>query len=159
MVTSDSALRQDMALMIQEDLKALGIDVQPVVLERNTYSARNRAGKFDAAIGGWRLPTKVDLGGMFASHAVEDVVNYGRYSNPEMDALLEQAAEVASYRDAKPLFDAAQSILHQDQPYTFLYWQERLVGFSSRVRNVQANPQTPLFHLDGWWVPAEMRTR
>jgi peptide/nickel transport system substrate-binding protein len=76
-----------------------------------------------------------------------------------MDALLEQAAEVASYRDAKPLFDAAQSILHQDQPYTFLYWQERLVGFSSRVRNIQANPQTPLFHLDGWWVPAEMRTR
>ncbi len=159
LVPSDSTLRQDMAVMIQADLKAVGIDVRPVILERNTQAARSRAGQFDATIGGWRLPTKVDLGIMFATRAAEDGVNYGRYSSAELDELLRQAAEVEDFREAKPLLDAAQAILHRDQPYTFLYWQDRLVGISSRVQGAAPNPHTPLFRLERWWVPSELRDR
>ena len=156
-VDAESSVRQDMALMIQEDLRQVGLDVQPVVLERRTAGARRRAHDFDAFIGGWRLPTKVDLAVTFATSAVEEGVNYGRYSSDELDSLLDQSEQAADFRDAKPLLDRAQQILRQDQPYTFLYWRERLVAFSTRVRDVQPNSQSPLFHLDQWWIPPDAR--
>jgi peptide/nickel transport system substrate-binding protein len=156
-VNAESSLRQDMALMIQEDLRQVGLDVQPVVLERRTAGALQRAHDFDAFIGGWRLPTKVDLAVTFATASVEEGVNYGRYSNDELDALLAQSEQAADFRDAKPLLDRAQRLLRRDQPYTFLYWRERLVAFSTLVRDVQPNSQSPLFHLDQWWIPPDSR--
>jgi peptide/nickel transport system substrate-binding protein len=156
-VNADSPIRQDMALMVQEDLKRVGLDARPVALERNTYGSRHRAREFDAFIGGWRLPTKVDLAVTFASRASEHGVNYGLYSNPELDALLTRADQASRASEAKPVLDEAQQILHRDQPYTFLYWRDRLVGFSSRLRDVQPNAQSPLFDLDEWWIPPEMR--
>ncbi|MFQ5768191.1 MAG: ABC transporter substrate-binding protein, partial [Acidobacteriota bacterium] len=156
-VSAGMTLRSDMAIMIQEDLARLGIDVRINPLERRLNNTRHRAGNFDAFIGAWRLPTKVDLSVIFHTRAIKNGGNFGGYSNVELDDLLERAEQVTEARAAKPLFDAAQEIIHREQPYTFLYWQSRLVGISSRVRDAAPNAQSPLFHLERWWVerPAE----
>ena len=91
-----------MALMIQEDLKKVGVEVAIVAMERRVYGASHRTGDFDAYIGGWRLPTKLDLAVTFSSQAVEEGVNFGRYRNPELDEILERIAAAPDYRNAVP---------------------------------------------------------
>ena len=33
-----------------------------------------------------------------------------------------------------------------------LYWQERLVGLSGRVRGARPNAQSSMFRLEDWWL-------
>ena len=149
-VNADAPWRRDMALMIQEDLKKVGVEIAIVAMERRVYGASHRTGDFDAYIGGWRLPTKLDLAVTFSSQAVEEGVNFGRYRNPELDEILERIAAAPDYRNAVPTVEQALDILHQDQPYTFLYWQDRLAGTSVRIQGAQPNAQSALFRLSDW---------
>jgi peptide/nickel transport system substrate-binding protein len=153
-VNAESALRQDIAVMVQDDLKRLGIEARIVSLERNTANARHREGRFDGFIGGWRLATKVDLATLFHSRSIDGGLNLSAYASERLDAVLEAADQAPDLASAAPLFQEALGILHADQPCTFLYWQDRLVGFSRRVRDARPNSQTPLFNLYDWWVAA-----
>jgi peptide/nickel transport system substrate-binding protein len=153
-VNAETPFRQDIALMVQEDLKAIGIDARPAVLEWSTFNARHRARDFDAFIMSWRLPTKIDLSTTFSTRAIENGHNYGSCSSPELDDVLERAESLSEWRPGKPLFAQALRILQREQPYTFLYWQDRLVGFNRRLRGVAPDALSPLSGLDLWWAPA-----
>ncbi|MCZ6650811.1 MAG: ABC transporter substrate-binding protein [Acidobacteria bacterium] len=149
-VNADAPWRRDMALMIQEDLRRIGVEVTIVSLERGTYGASHRTGEFDAYIGGWRLPTKIDLATTFSTRAVEDGVNFGGYSNPALDELLARIAGAPDFTSSLPALEHALDILQEDRPYTFLYWQDRLVGVSTRIKGAQPNAQSALFRLADW---------
>jgi len=151
-INADAPWRRDMALMVQEDLKKIGVEVAVVALERRVYGASHRTGDFDAFIGGWRLPTKLDLSVTFSSGAVEEGVNFGRYRNPELDAVLGRVAAASTYKDAVPVVEEALDILHEDQPYTFLYWQDRLAGTSVRIQGAHPSAQSALFRLSDWSI-------
>ncbi len=45
-----------------------------------------------------------------------------------------------------------EAILHQDQPYTFLWEPKRLTGVNRRLVNVQTNPLSSFFRLEEWWL-------
>lgn len=149
-VNADAPWRRDMALMIQEDLRRIGVEVTIISLERGTYGASHRTGEFDAYIGGWRLPTKIDLATTFSTRAVRDGVNFGGYSNPALDEFLESIAGAPDFASSLPAIESALDILQQDQPYTFLYWQDRLVGISKRIQGARPNAQSALFRLADW---------
>ncbi|MFQ5670671.1 MAG: ABC transporter substrate-binding protein [Acidobacteriota bacterium] len=152
-VPASSAIWRDIALMVQEDLRRVGIQASPVVYDRNVFNSRHSRHEFDAFIGAWRLPTKVDLAVIFTTAAIHNGGNYGGYSNSQLDVLLDKVRKVEDIRQAGHLLDRAQVILHREQPYTFLAWQDRITGFSARIRNIQPNAQSPLFHLRQWWIP------
>jgi peptide/nickel transport system substrate-binding protein len=149
---SDTPYREDIALLAQEDLAAIGVQVRPVRLERRTYGARGRDGDFDAFIGGWRLPTKLDLAPLFASRAATEGVNFGRFASDRLDAILEQAAAAPDRATALTALGEALDLLAAEQPCTFLYWQDRLVGLSRRIRGARPNAQSSLDRLADWWV-------
>jgi peptide/nickel transport system substrate-binding protein len=151
-VNADAPYRRDIALLVQEDLRRIGVEVKIVSLERRAYGASHRTGEFDAYIGGWRLPTKLDLGFTFSSQAVEGGANFGRYRNPELDAVLARAAAAPDYDSAAPALEEALDILQRDQPYTFLYWQDRLAGTSVRIQGAHPNAQSALFRLSDWSI-------
>ncbi len=49
-----------------------------------------------------------------------------------------------------------QEIIHEEQPYTFLFTDEALVAISRRFKNVRVYPMglsSPLY----WWVPKDAR--
>jgi peptide/nickel transport system substrate-binding protein len=136
--------------MIQEDLERIGVEVAIASLERGTYGASHRTGEFDAYIGGWRPATKIDMATTFSTGAVKDGVNFGGYSNTMLDELLERIAAAPDFQTALPDLEGALDILEEDQPYTFLYWQDRLVGVSTRIQGARPNAQSALFRLADW---------
>ena len=67
-----------------------------------------------------------------------------------MQAEFELHVHAPDYRNAVPAVEQALDILHRDQPYTFLYWQDRLAGTSVRIQGAQPNAQSALFRLSDW---------
>ena len=97
-----------------------------------------------------KQPHRVDY--LTFSGSGEPTLNSVGYSNPEVDRLLEAAAEAATFEQQKPLFDRVQELIVFDQPYAFLAETERLVGVSSRVRGAVFNDASPYFNLEEWHV-------
>ena len=62
------------------------------------------------------------------------------YSNPRVDALINQARRVLDQNTRKQLYAEIQRILGQDLPYINLWYQDNVMVHSKRVRNVTLNP-------------------
>ncbi|WJY67746.1 peptide ABC transporter substrate-binding protein [Corynebacterium auris] len=73
--------------------------------------------------------------------------NDGDYSNPEFDALLNEAAGAASAEEANPTYNQAQEILLQDLPAVPLWYSNVTGGYSELVDNVTFSWQSlPVYY-------------
>ena len=145
--------RNDAAVMIQEQLKKVGIRATPRILEFATLLDLTEHGRFAAAVEGFGMDTSLDLTSYF--HTLQengDRRNSARYSNPEVDRLIEQSMAVTNIADAKPTLDRIQEILHHDQPYTFLWESQRMPAINRRLRDVKPTMLFALTNMKEWWI-------
>lgn len=153
LANTENELRQDICLMVEENLRLVGIRATPRFVEWGTLLSLETHGDFDAIVSRWIEPTLIDLDELWHSPPEGGPsLNSGGYSNPEVDRLLAQAAAATSFEDQKPLFDRIQELIVADQPYTFLAETSRLVGVSTRIRGAEFNAATPYFNLEDWYV-------
>ena len=54
--------------------------------------------------------------------------------------------------DAGPMLHEIQQILHQDQPFTFLWETQRLAAIREGVRGADPNPVSTYYNLRHWWI-------
>lgn len=148
--------RNDAAVMIQAQLGKVGIKATPRVVEFNSLIAQLNGGRFEAAILGLSLDTSLDLTGNFHSKAIpgadQEGSNFERYSNPEVDRLIDQIAAEPDLASARPALDQVQRILHRDQPLTMLWESQRLSPVNKRIHDARPNAARSLFNLQDWWV-------
>lgn len=144
--------RNDAAVMIQQQLRKVGIEATPRILEFNTLVTDTQSGNYDGTVTGLSIDTGLDLSGNFHSDSVATGDNYFRYSNPEMDRLLELAAGQKEAAGALPYFHQIERIIHRDQPATFLWESQRFAAFNKRVHDAKPNTQIGFFNLQDWWV-------
>lgn len=146
--------REDALVLIQEQLRRIGVDASPMVLEFNSMIERALSGDFDSIVSGWQIPTTFDFRYALATEEIDGGSNVIAYSNPEMDQLLDDIRSAPSLEDAKPLLDRMQEMVHRDQPYTFLWQSQRLAGASQRLHGIQPNHLFSLYEAREWWVDA-----
>lgn len=65
--------------------------------------------------------------------------NWARYSNPEFDALMSQAAAAPNVDEANVLYQQAEAMLGEDLPTTPLWYPTSTVIWSENVDNVKIN--------------------
>ncbi len=156
LANSESQDRRDAAVLVQGDLARVGVRVRTRFLEHNAVLDLRDRGEFEALVSSWREPTQVDLRDTW--HSAEEGVesnNFVRYSNPEVDALIERAEQATTFAEQKPLFDRIQELIVADQPYTFLYERDSVAGMSRRLAGVAVNDATPYFNLEDWSLAGE----
>jgi peptide/nickel transport system substrate-binding protein len=151
-VNSGNQQRADATVMIQEQLRRIGVQVEPQVLEINALSEQLDDGSFDAALFGYGMDTSLDLHSVFHSRSVAEGNNVARYRNPEVDRLIETIRRTPDILQARPQLYELQEILHRDQPFTYLWESQRLHGASRRLQNIQSNILFSLFDLEEWWM-------
>jgi len=136
------------------DLRAIGVDATPRTVEWGTFLSRLRDGDFDGAVNRWVEPTQIDLEDVWHTppEAIESS-NYGRYSNPGVDRLIQEVADVSDIDLQKELYGQIQQLIVADQPYTFLVEGRKLRAISTRVRGSIQNDATPYFNLEAWELP------
>lgn len=142
------------ALTIQSDLQQIGVNVK---LNKVAYAtSRNMMdkGQFDLALGVW----SPDFADPFAfMNYWYDSNNFGLagdrafYKNPQVDALLRQAATSNSHTERIQLYDQTQKNVVNDAPYILLYQKDFLLPMNKNVKGFVFNPM-----LQGMYNLAQM---
>jgi peptide/nickel transport system substrate-binding protein len=146
-------LRTDATVMIQDQLKKVGIRATPRQVEFNTLIDQITEGKFEATVFGYTLDTSLDLTGNLHSQSIGPTGNNGaRYRNPEVDRLLLEALAQTDQLAMKPYLDRIQQLVHRDQPMTFLWESKRLAAVNKRVQDAKPAPTYSFFSLKEWWI-------
>ena len=134
--TNDNPQRADMAVILQDSLKELNIDVKIEQMEFGTYLEKTAQGDHDMFILGWSNPTgDADYGmyALFHSSQKGDPGNRSFYENTDVDKLLEEGRREADPDARLKIYTEAQEHLIEDAPMIYIHHQEYLVGLSDEI--------------------------
>jgi peptide/nickel transport system substrate-binding protein len=142
-----------MGTAIQADLNAVGFDVKIETYEWNTFLGEvnpGLEGKADMAEMAWMTndPDTLPFLALRTAAWPDAGFNSGYYSNPEVDALLEQARVATSQDERAELYRQMQRIVHDDAPWVFVAnWKQNAVT-SDKVENFRLEPSFLLMLRD-----------
>ncbi len=150
--------RMRMGPLIQEQLRRMGIRVQLDQLESATAADREARGAFDASLGGWVMGSSPDgIKGAWSSSGIgKNGANYGSYSNPRFDALLDSALS-AGPALARGRFTMAYAVINDDAPAIWLYEPRKIMGIHRRIRTTVMRPDAWWSGLADWSIPPPER--
>jgi len=67
-----------------------------------------------------------------------------------MDELLEKI-EVSQNGDEKNvLYKKLQEVIYKDNPVTFLFWDDKLIAYNTRIQNLNASPLGVFHNCRNW---------
>jgi peptide/nickel transport system substrate-binding protein len=143
-----SATRRQMALLAQEQLRQIGVDLQLQQLEFPLWIERRTAGKFDIDFAG--TVQDPSPSGLSQAWSCAGGTNVAKYCNPRVDSLLEHAVlYVAKGNPAEPWIAVLRQI-EADAPAAFLYAPYYVYAVKRRFRNVTITPASSWQLLRAW---------
>jgi peptide/nickel transport system substrate-binding protein len=153
MTNQGNQIRNDIQVMVQEQLSLIGVKADPLILEWTVMLERHKASDFEAVISAWRVGTKVDLAPIWGCESRKPG-GYNRvdYCNAEVDRLNATACGILDFYEAKPLFFKAQEIIYDEQPYTFLYNPHALLALQDRFEGARPDAISMYHNLHEWRV-------
>lgn len=133
--TNDNPQRQQIAIILQETLKQLKIDVSVEVMEWGAYLEKTSKGDHDMFILGWAPSTGDADGAIYPLFHSSDIGNNNRtrYSNPELDKLLEAGRVETDETKRAAIYKDAQELINVEAPAAFIHHQAYLTGYSKNV--------------------------
>jgi peptide/nickel transport system substrate-binding protein len=144
--------RTDTMVMIQEQLRRVGIEVQTRLTAYNPLMEQVNRGDYDAVVMRWAIPTDLDLAFAFHTDSIAQASNIFAYSNPELDRLLEACRSAPDPETLATHLHAVQRAIHRDQPMTFLYESQDIAAVNQRVQGAQPNALRRLWRAQEWWL-------
>jgi peptide/nickel transport system substrate-binding protein len=155
-----AAERKDITQKVQSDLRKVGIVVEPQIVEWGTLlnDLQNpKTRNFDAVVIGWTTEFRIDDTDLFSCRKLNDPFQWVGYCDPETDRLMDTLPTIMSRAAAKPVWAKYQQKIAHDQPYTFLYYQQRLEGVNDRLRNVHPDARGDWVGVQKWWLLPDQR--
>src|ERR1043166_1729827 len=143
-ISGSSAAARQYAGVVQNYLKAVGIPVTIETSEFNTMRQQVQNGQYQINYSQW-------VGGnqdpifyydLFATSSIATStggLNRSRYSNPELDQILEEAKNSYDHSVAGPLYAKAQAIVSRDVPVLPLWYQANIVISRKNVGNIRVD--------------------
>lgn len=147
---SDNNMRVDITTIVQQQLKAVGVDVRPEGLEFNTFIDNLMAKDFQAAVAGWSVGIKAELTPTFGP---DELFNFVSADNPDLWRLITQAELERDMTKGKQLWSQAQRIVVDEAYYSFLFQLNDIHPIHERFENVNMTAYGWGFNLEEWYVP------
>jgi len=145
LIPSSSGIRQRTGVILQEQLRRAGVEVQLVPLEFNVWLDRARTGRFDAILGAWQVDlTPGSLRELWGREGIGGS-NYGAYASAAFDSLVALATVAADPAAGRGLWHQALQVINDDAPAVWLFSPKTLAGVSGRLENVT-------LRADEWWA-------
>lgn len=149
LVTSSSEQRKQMALMIQQQLRQVGVKLDLIRLEPAVWVARRSAGNFDIDFSG--AIQDASPSGLASSWTCDGPGNKGHYCDRGADSLLFRA--MASPTADRRLWHDFLRRVEVAAPAAFLYRQTFVFGVHRRFPEVVIRPVSPWSSLWRWPAP------
>ncbi|WP_446810318.1 peptide-binding protein [Methylomonas sp. 2BW1-5-20] len=127
-----------MVLLLKDLYARAGVRMIPTPQEWPVMLENLDKKDFDAITLGWTSGIETDLYQIFhSSQAISKGDNYVSYKNPALDKLIDDARRTVDEGKRMPLWQQAERILYEDQPYTFLMRRKSLLFVDKRIHNLQ----------------------
>lgn len=127
-----------MVLLLKDLYARAGVQLEPFPQEWPVMLDAMNKKDFDAITLGWTSGIETDIYQMFHSSQTQaGGDNFISYKNPELDKLIEQARATVDEAKRMPLWQQAEKIMYDDQPYTFLFRRQTLAFIDKRIHNLQ----------------------
>ncbi len=144
-VSGSNAAGKNYAGVIQNDLKSIGVPMTIETAELNTLFDELRRGNFQIFYGQWVGGNQdpIFYKDLFASSEIPTETrasrNRSRYSNKELDALIEEAINTFDRQKATQLYARIQEIVSRDVPVLPLWYQANIVIAQKNVGNIKVD--------------------
>jgi peptide/nickel transport system substrate-binding protein len=144
-VSGSSVSAKNYAGVIQNYLKNVGIPVTIETPELNTLLDELRRGNFQITYGQWVGGNQdpIFFKDLFATSEIPTETraarNRSRYSNKELDVLLNEAVNTFDREKAKQLYARIQEIVSRDAPILPLWYQANMVIAKKSVGNIKVD--------------------
>ena len=144
--TAGNAAVSSYAQVIQNSLVEVGLNVQIETLDRNVLITQMSQGQFQMNtniwVGGNQDP--IFLKDLFTTRKIPSATvpccNRSRYSNPDVDRLVDQAINEIDRVKAKDLYIEAWGLISNDLPLLPLWYPANMVVANKRIGNIKINP-------------------
>ncbi|HYB94328.1 MAG TPA: ABC transporter substrate-binding protein [Vicinamibacterales bacterium] len=137
------------AAVIQQDLKAVGIDLDVRSYEFATLYTDVLKGNFQLFTLQWVGVSDPDmLRRVFHSKQMPPTgFNRGYYENPEVDRLIDAAMIAASDAERRRLYAEAQRLIAEDAPYISLWYKTNVAVSRTGIAGVRLSPSAEFTFL------------
>jgi peptide/nickel transport system substrate-binding protein len=144
------------AEIIQQNLKAVGIDVNIRVMEWQAFLEQIDKRSFDAIILGWSMGRDPDLYDIWhSSKTKKGEYNFIGYKNAEVDRLLVEGRRTFDIEKRKKIYYRIHEILAEEQPYAFLYVPDATPIVHKRFKGIEPAPLGIMYNFIKWYVPKD----
>jgi peptide/nickel transport system substrate-binding protein len=132
--------------VIQSSLSDVGLNVQIETLEPGTIRQQLTQGQFQMYTGIWTGGNQdpIFLKDLFTTGRIPGegipCCNRGRYSNPEVDKLVEDAINEVDPQKARELYVKAWAIISSDLPLLPLWYPANMIVANERIGNIKIGP-------------------
>jgi peptide/nickel transport system substrate-binding protein len=149
--------REQAGELLQDQLANIGIGLELRPINGGIlFGERLPEGGFDIAAFSW-VGGPAAVSGSRDSYVTGTDLNYGRFSDPEVDALFEQAIAELDPDRSTALANQIDRKLWEGLPSIPLYQRPTFLAWRGTLRNVTDNPTTegPLWDAESWGFAAE----
>jgi peptide/nickel transport system substrate-binding protein len=145
---TSSAVRNRMAVLLQEQLRQVGVEVRIDAVEFGAMRDLVLPGKFDALLNGYRVgPSPTGARGSWGSPAIArgSRNNVGRYANPAFDAAVERGLAAIPPAERRAAMREAYQTIIDDAAAIWLYEVKNAAAVHRRL-------VIPAWRSDAWWM-------
>ncbi len=139
--------RKSTALLLQEDARKVGININVVAQDWSVYLENLKNHKFDVFFGAWvQSPVPNDHKQIFHSESYNDGSNYTGFGSAASDALVDSIRIELDESKRAAMNKRFQVMLHDESPYIFMYAPTERIAIHKRFTNADPSMMRP-----GYW--------
>jgi peptide/nickel transport system substrate-binding protein len=142
--TNNNTARMDSAIVIQDQLKPLGIDVTIEMLEWGAYLDRLSRKEHELFMLGWSTSPDADSAMYSLFHSSNHGASGNRtwFTNSKVDELLDQGRASTDQTLRVKLYQEAQEIIQDEVPMLALVYPYQNIGILPTVKGFVPNPES-----------------
>lgn len=150
LVPSGSDRRTTAAVMIQDQLAEVGVEVRIRTREFNALFGDVRGGDYQAALLGWQVALDPDISPFW--YDPSSPLNVVGFDSPKVRSLMDSALAAPTAEAAAPHWRRAGRAIAEAHPYTFLWYFDLLWAVGPRLRGVEVGVTGFADGARRWWV-------
>jgi len=145
--------RENTALMLSENGKKVGLDIEVLVREWTVFLEEKKAHDFDMYVAGWVGGNGLnDPKQIWHSESYNGGSNDVGFGTPESDALIEKLRFNLDEKSRTEQYMRFQEIIHEESPYVFLNAQKNKLAFHKRFDKAEAYVVRPGYFESEWLI-------
>ncbi|WP_025642654.1 ABC transporter substrate-binding protein [Schnuerera ultunensis] len=150
---SGNKARELSAPVIQENLKNIGIEIELQMMEFATMAAQVEEPSpdaFDFALMGHGIGADADVRTFLHTDFIFNGANYCRYSNEELDKLLEEGMKYLDIEKRKPIYAEVAKIVNEEMPTLYLYNYSSAIAIVPNLKGIRPHAFTSAYNAVNW---------